>query len=174
MATASESREITIPYKNHHIAIDEYKIFGWQLVHKVILNSFGGPAITEDIDENFLNAGYHVKLTFSRYVEEENLKELTDLQIENDKLVYVNETFNNSFITGTVFMTLASIASYASASAVNDLKYRILLILNGLVIGGFIAWIYIGNCRARANAHEHNEEVRQKKMKIFEKAQKLL
>ena len=174
MTTISEHRELTVPYWDHQRIIDEYSNFGWSVSNSVLINQLGGPLDPNiKVDQSTLNESFYIKLNFYRCVNDENLRELKELQSENDKLKYEDEKLGNG-VVGAVFLTLVSIASFVSSFYTNEDLMRAILIVNGVLAVGFIAFIMISIIRRKCNAIENNKKVKEEKEKIFARSRELI
>ena len=175
MPTISETREITIPYRDKELVVEEYRNFGWTVTNTLILNRFGGPLEPDEHpSEKTLKEVCYVRLSFYRCIDDAHLKELMNLQSKCSKLKFYDEGIGGGPVTGCVFLSIASTSSIVGGIVSPYQWLTILGIINGIGLGGFITLIMINAFKDRHKKIEHNKKVREERNAIFREAEKLL
>lgn len=170
-----ETRKDICRYGNENKIIKEYAQFGWTFESKRLLNRFGNPLPSDArVSEDDLKEKCSYELYFKRQIHESKVIELTNLQNEYDSIRLLDESYGGGRVTGSVFISIASIACFfASAFSVAQ-SAKIALAIIGLFVGSPIIVIFITGCSRKARASNKNVKLRKQKQVIADKAQEVL
>ena len=179
MANRVEYRTIVCRYGKDSEIILAQRYFGWEFSHKTLLNRFGNPLTTDaGIDEDDLREKCSWELHFVREVEESKIMELSRLQNEHDSILPLDNSFGKGRITGSVWLSIFSIACYIVGGYylfTPGIALAITLMILGFILFGVpIIIIFTTGAGRVVRINKENEKRSKVRKEIVAKAKKLL